>query len=1170
MPRSTYAKEFLAKLSGAWGNREFTESVSRATSASIQNELFDGGAGAAPWDDAHDVPQLAQDATVLSFMMERISNEAGPGAGLPEVAATNAQRLAKLWESLSKICPPDAQRMFALNAACAYELAGYQANARCMAKRADAGASRGEKSGLQDIVGVFLQRKFVQMRAQCEPITREPDYDKVENIRYSLAMASAAAGLSSFAGHMLSGSSPEMGAIVEDLDDAEKLFHESGFHAESSLAHAARSILGSMWSRSTWHRLGGQAGGGFAWERYLVLLSRGLGTPVPSGSSISEVWPSQLEAVRRGLLSSNESKIVRMPTSTGKTRIAEMSILHALTTGPAGGAPRRCVYVAPYRALVSEVTRSLSLVFPDLGFSVSGMDGAYDATPLDTDGDGRPDILVLTPEKLDMLARTSPDSLDGIALFVVDEGHTVGHGARGVRIEMLLTRLRRRFAKSRFIVLSAMLSDDAMQKFATWLRCGGAAHDGDGIITTDWRPTLQRMAKLVWMPGGCRLVYEPPGINLQQRETVKDPIITREFRYTDAKTRRERTRMFPGPQKGEIAAELAFRYSTLGPVLVYTTSPRNVMSVARKLLDRALLHRGTVDGAPLLRDRDRRSADVSSEWLGPDHAVTRLLRSGIAVHHGILPHALRQAIESDVSDGEIGIMVATNTLSQGVSLPVRTIIVHSCRRHDEKGGRMERIPDGEYWNLAGRAGRAGHETEGTVIHIVMTPLDARDFAHYASVRGKHDDADSSLRRLLADLAGDRISDDDLARVMDPEILGIMAEEGARDGYEDIVRNVVVDSLAAQGQEVDPNIEKAFNRIESRARSIGADAPEPADGVMLRAYGGTGLGMQSCAIIQEYVDENRDALLALLAPESAGRARDLAAMIMGALGGVLEMDGELEYSGDRDGLLEAWMGGSTVHAALEKTGAGGKDADSAARFVGTAFGHYVPWGISAFVRIAAARLGIDEGNLPDHVRYLPEMVRHGVPAPEHSWAMRFGVPTKQAAILVCERLRPSTPRELARMMSGTGAELLAEHGIAAGAAAGVAGAARRMDVNPLLREGRSLEEVVREPARIVGTGGDQWYASRLAEGDHVEIRRDYGDLADRNALAAYAAGRHVGRVERRVAQYLAPLVDAGMKVSSRVASVEQGEGGAPPRIKVRLSAGAGAEDGRRRPGPAKAA
>ena len=1157
MTKVSHTKEFLGRLSDAWGSEEFLWNVSRATSVSIQSELLGGSAAAAHLDDPYAIPQLAQHAAVLSFMTERISNEAGPMAGLPEEATANAHRLAKLWESLSRICPPDAKVPFALNASCAYELAGYQANARCMARQADAGTGGEGPPNIQKIVGAFLQRKFIRMRFDCKPIMAEPNYEQVGSIRHVLASASMATGLYDFAGHMLSGAYPKIDSIMEDLDDAERLFYMSGFPLESALAHSVKSLLGPMWSRSTWSNLDWAGGGNFAWGRYLVLLSRGLETPVQSGSSISEMWPSQLEAVKRGLLSSNESKVVRMPTSTGKTRIAEMSILHALTGGTAPSSPRRCIYVAPYRALVTEVTRSLSLVFPDMGFTVSGMDGAYDTTPLDVDGvNGKPDILVLTPEKLDIIDRTNPDSLDDIALFVVDEGHVIGQGDRGTKIEMLLTRLRRRFSKSRFILLSAMLSDDAIQKFATWLRCKGTAPGGDGIITTDWRPTMQRIAKLEWANKRFRLTYEPLKINLRQHEMVEDPIVVRKFDRTDARSGRKKTRKFPSLQKAEIAAELALKYSSLGPVLVYSTSPKNVMSVASKLHERVALSREAGEGDFRFQVGNRRSADVSADWLGPEHKVTLLLRSGIAVHHGGLPHALRQAIESDMVGGKIHAVVATNTLSQGASLPVRTIIVHSCRRFDKKTERMVRIPDGEYWNIAGRAGRAGHETEGTVIHITMTPSDVKDFEHYASARDKHgDEADSSLGRLLANLAQNRISDDELARVLDPEILGIMVEEGAGGGCEEMVKGVIIDSLAAQGREDDPGIKSACDRIERRARSIGADAPELTERGILRAYGCTGLSMQSCSKIMEYVDENSDVLPSLITPNGAGNAYELARLIMGALDGVSEMDGELEYAGDRDSLLESWMNGDTVSDALGANEMDGAEMERAAKFIGTAFGHYMPWGISAFMKIAAARLSIAEDDLPDHVRYLPEMVRHGMPAPEHSWAMRLGVPTKSAAMRVCDRLDPSTPRELARMISEMGVEDLTEHGIGADTAADIAQAARRLHPNPLLRGGRSLEDVAGEPVRIVGIGRLQWYATRLAAGDGVEIRRDYDDLADRNAMEALAGGRRVGYLERDVAQYLAPLVDAGMSVSARVASVEGGGGGAP-RVAVALSVSGG--------------
>jgi helicase len=78
------------------------------------------------------------------------------------------------------------------------------------------------------------------------------------------------------------------------------------------------------------------------------------------------------------------------------------------------------------------------------------------------------------------------------------------------------------------------------------------------------------------------------------------------------------------------------------------------------------------------------------------------------------------------------VVIATSTLAQGVNLPVRTVIVHSASRYNEEIDRQEPIKAREYWNIAGRAGRAGEETHGTIIHIVRRGnwQDQREFEMY--------------------------------------------------------------------------------------------------------------------------------------------------------------------------------------------------------------------------------------------------------------------------------------------------------------------------------------------------------------------------------------------------------------------------------------------------------
>ena len=59
------------------------------------------------------------------------------------------------------------------------------------------------------------------------------------------------------------------------------------------------------------------------------------------------------------------------------------------------------------------------------------------------------------------------------------------------------------------------------------------------------------------------------------------------------------------------------------------------------------------------------------------------------------------------------ILFATETFAMGVNMPARTVVFDSVRKHD--GTCMRNLLAGEYIQMAGRAGRRGIDTTGTVI-----------------------------------------------------------------------------------------------------------------------------------------------------------------------------------------------------------------------------------------------------------------------------------------------------------------------------------------------------------------------------------------------------------------------------------------------------------------------
>lgn len=1116
-------------------------------------------------------------AATLSYLTSALSEDADSAEPRAlDYVGPYALRLARLWESLARLDERTPRGHALLSAACAYELAGYQANAACLSRRFESERWGGVDPDIQQAVSLFLQRRFVELRRTCARLTAEPDYDRVDNMAHALSQAAAASTLSSLGAFFLSGAAAAnvadvAGAARKTLADAGHLLSSSGFYQESALLHGVRALVGPMMSRSTWSVLGDRARGDIVWERYLMLLARGLGDDLPASRSVSEVWPSQRAAVDNGLLDSSTSKVVRMPTSSGKTRIAEMSILHALTSAVGS----KCVYVAPYRALVSEVVDTLAKVFPDLGYSVSGMDGSYDDDPSEGELAAGADILVMTPEKLDLMARVHAERLGGVGLFILDEGHVIGDSRRGLKVELLMARLRRRFRDARMIVLSAMISDRTMRELAVWL-CG----KGDNAIRTEWRPTLQRHAKFEWSgdAGACMLTYESGGDRDRMLPEIRVRDVIRRTRYEHVGARSRRLRpSFPSENKGETAAELAIKYSSLGPVLVYATTRQYVMSVAKKMLHRIeLTEKSHGDMPEHFRyrqfDEPARSVRTACEWLGHDHDVTRLLERGIAVHHGGIPDSLRHAIESDIRGGKYSAIVATNTLSQGVSIPIRTVIVHSCRRYNDRSQAYERIPPGEYWNLGGRAGRAGRETEGTVVHLVKAPLDRDDYDYYRQSRDKLSDVDGRLYELLRDLAGKRISGEELDRAIDPEVLGMLAEEGIEGSCVDMVGDVVSGTLAASkaaanGENIDA-ICGRFQEVARGASGLGAR--------LVSAYGGTGLGSHSCEAIRTHIDKNGPALARLLHSESEDDLTALVLEVLDTIEGLPEMAGNYHYDGDREALVRMWLGGAGISETFEAAGADSRDDHT--RFIERILGGLAPWGITAFLRIAAAVDGLDAGSLPPKVAHLSEMVRHGVPNPRASWAIRLGVPDRGAAIRMASDCPDAESLEdFAQWLAGLGIDDLdCRYGLGPDSAV-VSQAVHRARPNPLVREGRSVDEVLAMGADVkcVSHGDGPAAAARAPRDYPLKLERAYLE-PDRNAIAIYADGCLVGHVEHDVAQYLAPLIDCGACFSAHVDGVRADAGG-PASIRIRMHrkepphrAAPGADAGRRNGGPARSA
>lgn len=409
--------------------------------------------------------------------------------------------------------------------------------------------------------------------------------------------------------------------------------------------------------------------------------------------SAIELWPSQLQAAQRAV-DPLDDLVVALPTSAGKTRIAELCILRALA------AVQRIIYVTPLRALSAQVERDLGEIFLPLGFSVSSLYGSagVESGDAETLRDGK--IVVSTPEKLDFALRNDPSVIEDVGLIVLDEGHMLGPNEREVRYEALVQRLLRRedAAARRIVCLSALFpTPEEMVDLVAWIR-----HDepGDPIHST-WRPTRQRFGVLRWMSSAARL---------EVKVEAESPFVPRFIETHKPPTDSRRSKVFPS-NKNELTLATAWRFVQQDKeVLVYCSLRKSVETLG-KLILKCIGH-GVLGPLRSITERIKNTMATGAEWLGEEHPAVQCLQYGVALHHGGLPRPFLNEVERLLRSGDCPLTIASPTLAQGLNLSASVLLVPSIWRNQKI------IPTVEFANVAGRAGRAFVDVEGLVLHIV--------------------------------------------------------------------------------------------------------------------------------------------------------------------------------------------------------------------------------------------------------------------------------------------------------------------------------------------------------------------------------------------------------------------------------------------------------------------
>lgn len=404
---------------------------------------------------------------------------------------------------------------------------------------------------------------------------------------------------------------------------------------------------------------------------------------------VTELFLSQ-RAVLPQLFSAEQSGIiVSIPTSSGKTRIAEMAILNALISNPEG----KILYIAPFRSLAYEIENSFGDLFATAKIRVSHLYGGSLFTSLDVEELSEASIVIATPEKVKAIFRCQQDFFKELSLVVMDEGHLLGREQRQVCNEIFYEELRC-FLKGldcKYLLLSAVLpnTDD----LAKWL-----TGTDNNTYHTNWRPSKQICGILNWNGFSVSLDWYKDNIVSSFNHNF---VVRREL----PRKPRERTKHYYPKNRVEAIVETARKLESFGSTLIYVPIKKSCLTYAK-----AYAKSLETEQPYVFKDNlEHRIFELVCKETYRIPTIYDYATKGIFYHNADLFTDVRITLEKLMQSEHPRVIIATSTLSQGVNLGVSTVILSSVY-NDRK-----LISNRDFWNLAGRAGRAFADEEGKIL-----------------------------------------------------------------------------------------------------------------------------------------------------------------------------------------------------------------------------------------------------------------------------------------------------------------------------------------------------------------------------------------------------------------------------------------------------------------------
>lgn len=539
------------------------------------------------------------------------------------------------------------------------------------------------------LVSSFLKKDFQTLNTELNSVFLDDEF-KLENfpeadqlfsnyIVYTQILAKSISRLLDF---IFSGDEEHLVNAKEYLGDLLELTSIDLEPAMWWIARLLRIIVDGIAISSPWTNLPNQ------WNEDTILTSEYIRSLAFGKPHITELFVSQRKALQKVLTDS--STTIGLPTSSGKTRIAEIAILQNLIDNP----DSITLYLAPFRSLAFEVEEALSRTFNPIGYHVSHLYGGAQFNKVDKALIDESRIIVATPEKAKAIIRANDEVSNRIKLLVIDEGHLLGASQRYITNELFVEELKVYIENNngKIILLSAVLPNT--KDISKWI-----SSSEENIIESSWRPSTQRFGTLEWTGDN---------VNISWKSKESPSPFNRDFIESFPVKRSK----YPFPKnKREAIALTAVKLSSIGSVLIFV-GRKNMVNGQAKDVAKAISLTGKEQHI-WKNQEDLETFELAClESFGKNSDIYKFAIKGIICHDAGLPAEVRLTMEKLMRNGNPQIIISTSTLAQGVNIGVSSVIIANVYIGSTP------INKKDFWNIAGRAGRAFVDSEGKILYAL--------------------------------------------------------------------------------------------------------------------------------------------------------------------------------------------------------------------------------------------------------------------------------------------------------------------------------------------------------------------------------------------------------------------------------------------------------------------